>query len=472
MNRVNNKIEKWIYRLNVAPIGKLDWVLFFLMAIFMYFTLFYEDLAIIYQHSLTFLDSAFHLDLGNFYANTLAKPYNGVGAVYYWTVYLVIGIWNIPIWIVSQFIDIDIFSVKCLLWCKLEIVFFFVLVIWILGKILREYGYGKSNIRLAQFMFATALMTVMPTLATAQVDIITVFLILYGTYEYLKTDVITRKCVLIFAFAASLKIFALFVFIPLVLLREKRILAVLVDIMGGLLFIASSFVFYGWRNDYHESSDFLTDIMTTRLFATFVPGGNCGIPIFSALFVIICIWSYVTCVEKKEDYFYYANWISLVVFGTFFTCVFSHPYWIVLLSPYIIFSCMQNGKSRKVNFILEFFINVAVSIYYIGSFGVYITDGSFSFLILSKIAPISSKEIGSASQWFQGTEIYLPVLYGIFAACLLAFIVINYPENMPKTIEERKQVCENEVFDHGMIYLRLLMILVFILANIYISYVV
>ena len=81
---------------------------------------------------------------------------------------------------------------------------------YMLGKLLKDFHFSSKNIRLAQFLFMTGLMTVIPTLATAQVDIITVFLMLWGIREYLKTDKITWKFLLIFSFAASLKIFALF----------------------------------------------------------------------------------------------------------------------------------------------------------------------------------------------------------------------------------------------------------------------
>lgn len=472
MKKLKDTASICINRLNDAPISHIDWALFFVMAIFMYFTLFYEDLAIIYKHSLTFLESAFTLDLGNFYANTLANHYNGVGAVYYWTVYFVIGAWNLPIWILNKLFGINMFSVKCMLWCKMEIVFFLVLSTWMLGKLLKDFNFCKKNIRLAQFLFVSGLMTVMPTLAVAQVDIITVFLMLWGIREYLKTEQISWKFLLIFSFAASLKIFALFVFIPLVFLKEKKILPALGKLAAGLIFIFLSLAPYVWRDDYHESSDFLTDIMTRRLFETFIPGGNCGIPIFSALLVAISIWAYVTSVEKKEDYFYYANWIALTVFAIFFTTVFAHPYWIILLEPYLVIAYMQNIEKRKVNMILEFFINVIISFYYIGSFGVYITEGSFSYLILARLGLETNGGFGSAGELIEATGLYLPVFYGIFAVCLTAFVLLNFPRYMPQTEEQRVLAQEDNKFDHGMVYLRLFMILVFILANIFISYII
>lgn len=472
MKKCKETISIWVNRLNDAPISYVDWTLFFIMAIFMYFTLFYEDLDVTYKHSLTFLESAFTLDLGNFYANSLENSYNGLGAAYYWIVYLVIGIWNLPIWILNKLFDINMFSVKCTLWCKMEIVLFLVLSTWMLGKMLKDFDFHKRNIRLAQFLFVSALMTALPTLAVAQTDVITVFLMLWGIREYLKTEEINWKFLLIFSFAASLKLFALFVFIPLVFLKEKRILPALGNLLAGLIFVFLSLAPYAWRNDYHEASDFLTEIMTQRLFAVSIPGGNSSIPIFSALLVAICIWAYVTNVEKEEDYFYYTNWIALTVFAIFFTTVFAHPYWIVLLEPYLVIAYMQNIEKRKVNLLLEFFINVTITFYYVGSFGVYITERSFSYLVLPKFGIELNGGFETAGELIEATGLYLPVFYGVFAVCIAAFVIINFPRYMPKTETQRVLAQEDNKFDHGMIYLRLFLILVFILANIFISYII
>lgn len=163
--------------------------------------------------------------MANFYANSLAKPYFGFGAVYYWTVYLVIGIWNLPVWILQKLFGINVFSIKCLLWCRLEVVFFLILTLWMMEKLLREFGFGKEKYRFAQFLFASSLLVLLPTVSISQIDIITVFLMLLGIYEYIRTDKITWKFLLIFSFTASLKILCTVrVYSALVYCGEKRIL--------------------------------------------------------------------------------------------------------------------------------------------------------------------------------------------------------------------------------------------------------
>ena len=73
-------------------------------------------------------------------------------------------------------------------------------------------------------------------------------------------------------------------------------------------------------------------------------------------------------------------------------------------------------------------------------------------------------------------EPYISVLFGVFAVCLLAILAINRPgkekhtENVPYSLEWTKHVTEKPEFDHGMMYLRLVMILAYIFGCIYFAY--
>lgn len=482
----NTKINcsSWIKKINNAPIGRFDWILLGIMAVFMLVTMFYGDLPIIYNHSLTFWDSVTSFDMANFYANTLAKPYYGFGAVYYWTVYAVIGIWNLPIWLLRKFFGINAFSIKCMLWCRLEVVFFLVLTLWMLEKIMRDFGFEREKCRFVQFVFASSLLVILPTAAISQIDIITVFLMLWGIREYLKSERITWKFLLIFAFASSLKIFAMFVFIPLVMLREKRILAVIGDLVAGTVFILASLLPYAGRADYVESTSILNDVMVDRMFETVFPAGNLEIPIALTVLVGICIWAYATKIESREEYLYYVNWIALAVFADFFIFVFAHPYWIVLLAPYVVLLIVMNPERMKINILLEFFMEVAVTIVYLGTFGVYMTESTFADLVLTRLgmAPLregyySFEEWATKHEW----DSYLATLFGIFAICLIALLILNRPskvkgaentsENVSYSLEWKEHVKEKLEFDHGMIYLRLVMILGYIVGCIYFAYI-
>lgn len=468
MDRIKEKYSKLIAQINDMPLGRLDWGLLAVMSVFIFFTMFYGDLKIIYHHSLTFLDTLFAFDLPNFYANTMENPCYGFGAVYYWIVYAVIGIWNFPVWIVTRLFSVDIYAVGCLLWSKMQIVLFFFLTLKMIEQILKEFGFGKEKYRFVQFLFASSLFVVLPVTAIAQIDIITVFFMLWGIWEYLKSEKITWKFLLIFSFAASLKIFALFVFIPLVLLKEKRILFVLFDLAAGLLCVALCLIPYAGRQDYVESTSILNDVMVERMFSTVFPAGNTDIPIFLAILVALSIFAYAVQLKRREDYFYYAMWLSLAVFGGFFVFVFAHPYWIVLLAPYLAIFIVLRGDNQKLNMILEFFISSCLSIYYCITFQVYMTQETFEHLILKKIPRAGGAYAGDFIARHE-LELYVPIFFMIFAVCLAAFLILNRPKKyMP--FDCKKAVQRELKFDQGMIYLRLFGIFAFIVGCLYFSY--
>lgn len=474
MKQLQAKCSEWIKKVNGTSLGKADWVVLIALAAFMLVTMFYADLIIIYNHSLTFLDSLFSMDMGNFYANTLEKTYLGFGAVYYWTVYAVIGAWNLPIWILQKLFDINVFSMKCMLWCRLEVVFFLILTLYMLEKIMKDYGFSKEKYRFAQFMFTSSLMVLLPTVAISQVDIITVFLMLWGLREYLKAEKITWKFLLIFSFAASLKIFALFIFIPLVLLREKRILPAIWNLFVGTWFILICRLPYMGRADYTEATSILNNVMVQRMFDTTFPTGNAETPIFLAILIAISIWSYVTKINEKHQYFYYANWIALAVFAAFFVFVYAHPYWIVLMAPYMILLMVANPGLMKINMLLEFFAGTAVTFFYTATFQVYMTGDMLGYLILPRLG-LEPKNTGLNSGLSEMiTEMnltnYMMLFFAAFVVCMAAFVLLNRPEKDGRALQWKKQIDTPLEFDHGMIYLRLCCIIAFICGCLYFAY--
>lgn len=465
-------ISQKINQINSRPIELFDWILLIVMSVFLFFTVFYADLIIIYDHSLTFLDSLFQGDIANFYANTLERPSYDFGAVYYWTPYAIEGIWCLPIYILEKLFSINTHAVGCYIWIKLGIALALVAAIAMLTSILRDFNISKEKIRFAQFFFASSFLVVLPVIAVAQIDIIAIFFMLWGLREYFKSEKITWKFLLIFSFAASLKTFALFVFLPLVFLKEKRILAAVWDVFVGLWWILVCVIPYAWRDDYKESTAILNDVMIERLFSTQLQAGNVDIPIFWAILVAICIWAYVTHVDGQEERFSYANWIALAVFAAFFIFVFSHPYWIVLIVPYLTMIITANDGSRKVNMILEPLISAGCMFVYFGKFGVYLKEINMNLMVLAASGhPTNDKGYLESATWMikHGLDKYYGQAFAVFAVCLVAFLMINSPKKVSASWTRRQE--ETFTFDHGMIYVRQLMLLVYILAYLYIGYI-
>ena len=469
---MKNFLKDKIKKINGRQIAWDDWAFWAAMALFLFFTVFYADLIIIYDHSLTFLDSLFHGDIANFYANTLEHPSYDFGAVYYWTPYAIEGIWCLPIYILTKLFVIDTHAVGCYIWIKLGIVLALALTVAMLTAILRDYHVDKIRIRFAQFFFCSSFLVVLPVVAVAQIDIIAIFFMLWGLRDYFKSDKITWKFLLIFSFASSLKTFALFVFLPLVFLKEKRILAAVWDVFVGLWWILACVIPYAWRADYKASTAILNDVMIERLFSTKLQAGNVDISIFWAILVAICIWAYTTKVEGKNERFAYASWTSLAVFAAFFIFVFSHPYWIVLIVPFLTMLIVANNEDRKVNMILEPLISAGCMFVYFGKFGVYLKEINMNLMVLAASGhPTNNTGYLESATWMikHGLDKYYGQAFAVFAVCLVAFLIINKPKKVAMSWSKRGE--QSFAFDHGMIYVRQLMLLVYILAYLYIGYI-
>ena len=465
--KLSQKIDKY----NSRPIGKADWILLGIMGVFIYLTIFYADLIIIHDHSLTFLDSLFHGDISNFYGNTMKKPSYGFGAVFYWIPYLIQGVWSLPIYILNKLIHFAPDGVKAYLWIKLGICLMLLLATWLIGRILSDFEIGKEKIRFAQFMFLSSVLVMLPAVAISQIDIIALTLMLFGIREYVQSDKITWKFLLIFSFAAAAKTFALFLFLPLVFLKEKRTLYVIWDIFVGFWFILICVIPYAWREDYKESTAVLNDVMIERLFGTQFPAGNVNIPIFAALLIAICIWCYMQNITEKRQLFATVMWVGLFAYAAFFIFVFAHPYWIVLIVPFMILLLTLNGQQRKINMLLELILSVAVMFVYHTKFGVFMTETNIELMVLPKLGlKPNGTGFAQSSEWIveHGLDFYAPAVFAVFAVCLIAFLVINRPSRLIEGWNEEGN--ETIRFDHGMIAARLAVILFYIFGVLYFSY--
>jgi hypothetical protein len=215
----------------------------------------------------------------------------------------------------------------------------------------------------------------------------------------------------------------------------------------------------------------LNDVMIVRLFSTQLSAGNIDIPIFWAILVAVCIFAYVTQTGSAEERYAYANWIALAVFAAFFIFVFCHPYWIVLIVPFLTMIIVANDTARKVNMILEPLIAAGCMYLYVGSFGVYMTEDNLNLMVLAAAGhPTNGTGYLTSAQWMEahGLDQFYGQAFAVFVVCLVAFLVINRPGKVADAFGNRE---EKLVFDHGMIYVRQLMLLVYILAVLYIGYI-
>lgn len=442
----------------------VDWAILAVLGIFIYFTMLFDDLIITYSHGLCFWDSLFSGELENFYSYVETNSWGGWTAYYYISLYIVFAVWNLPVWIVSKIVPIDVYSTACLLWAKGMNLFFIVLICILIRRILEDFEIENNKQRAYLFLFLSSLNLILPSLAMAQYDIICCFFSLWGFYEYCKSPKISYKCLLIFAIAITMKIYALFIVIPLILLKEKRLLY----ICKNLFIVIVGLVLCVWPyRDVFASGNAQSGFNSgwrDRLFSVTLSGGNSVIPCFVVLYCLICIYAYYKTCKNKNEECINANWIALSVLFCIFTFVYCHPQWIVLLTPFLTIMIALNGI--KINYFLDLFLNIGISVYYCYYFNwVYGTELAFKYLIFNDMRiPYNEKYHNMAEMVdAHGFTVYMSSFFGIFVACAIALLIINKPN--------KEYVRTSYEIEANYLRLRLLPIFIYIVGTVLIAYV-
>lgn len=394
---------------------------------------------------------------GNF-TNFYASEYSGVkgsyipngvgGGAYDLFLYVVFALYNFPLWVVekvtgSSFLNFYFGRV----YMKGLLLLFTVLTALIIKKVILLLTNNKKLSNWATFLFLVSELLVTTIAVIGGYDIIAVFFSTAGLYFYLKNE--DKKFLLFFAMAIACKLFALWIFIPLLLLRRKNVLRIFADICLGLSIviipkILISTVSYGNGVIAHAN------IINNKIFC-----GNSGpisfgnIPLFFvATFVIWWI-----CWKKAKVTQYEIIYYCTISMATFFLFSQTYPYWIVLLTPYIAMLIALNSHNIKDNILLESIFSFGYILY-----NACIVRHCFNLnLIVYMLKPARfpvSGEFDYVDYGFSSFMTKISTAIGIdiehiaslfltcFAVGLILFLIKNrpqqYTDNIGDTIDFRK----------------------------------
>ena len=453
-------------------LDKMKWyaIGFLLFGIFM--TSLFPDIVITYTHSLNFLDCLFDGNFLGFYEYTMDRFYMGFPADYYVIIYIIFGIWNLPIWILTKICSIDPYSVAALLWVRTLVVVFLCGIFWILHKIF-EIIQEKDDEHV-YFMICTSLMFVLPNFVMGQYDAISLFFILLGVLQCLKDDKISWKALLIFAVAVPVKTLAIFPVVLIILHKEKKILAIIKDVAVSMTGLMLCIVPFMNNEGYQEAMTYNGGWLRKISMAALPSGWEAGISLFWLCFFGLCIVAYKLKSRDKKEYLDQITWILTAFYVMFFTITPVHPQWCVLIVPFMMILIRKKNGNYVLNILLETAAGVSMMLlqaYYYS--WVYFTNTN-NWLVLKNVeAKMDLKGVGSLREIY---EKMLPpelatILHAAFLATAAAIVIINNPWKEGKALEEsEKENVRLEVLKLD--WLRILSVLGYILVTFLIVYVI
>lgn len=380
------------------------------------------------NHSYLLLESVFRGEFFDFY-NVVAEHQN---AYYYLNhahynifVYLLFALWELPVFLFNAVFGFALNEIFLIYWAKLLSVGFFVASGFLVGRICDALHLAQSQTYTAVLLFLFHPIAFFGPMLMGQYDSLSVFFMLWAILFYLRGD--TLRFSLVMGLAALCKFFPLLVFVPLLLLAQKRLpsiakytaLALAPTALTTLLFLGRT-----------GEAGFFTQLMVDRMFALTVDTGGGKASVFVLFFAIVAFFAYLHTPQSKIAHNKLAIYLCMTVFGVLFLTLEWHPQWLVFLVPFLVITtCLQTQKAPW--FLLDIAMSAGFFLHCFYRFprqlGANLLDGGLA-------AHLGLVSLSGISGGWQGIDIFLnliPYLAALmpvlFAGALLCHLIFKLP---------------------------------------------
>lgn len=448
---MKNRVKSWKKAFYTIEPNRVEFGMAIIICVLIYFTMYYADNRDIFHVAFLTNEELFAGRSVNF-LGVMTHPY---GLVHQW----ICQIWILPVNLLVHLFEFDFLNPYTFLWCKLSIIVFGTCCIKEIKGIAKTVGIEEKNVKWMLFLLITTILVTLPVFHVAQTDCMYLWLMLMGFHALLKRDI--RKFVLWFALANSFKMISLFIFIPLVLLEEKKIMYVLRNLIIGGAIIPAQHLWYrvvGVLNGMIFPAQNSTESVTTAMQAVETRAEAMGgfysritkftlffefpavrkdysASLLIFLFVLFCIWCYKQKAEGIKEWYRLCLYTAVVSLAIFFITASPAPYWIIILYPYLFLLMYTNRQCLRFNLILEkAFTSMLFIVYVMSTFWVYGGAQTFEELFLAKWGIIPSghefQGVPNISGYLEkiGVGEVMPIVVAICLASIIGIIYVNYPK--------------------------------------------
>ncbi|MDE6744128.1 MAG: hypothetical protein K2J95_09645 [Lachnospiraceae bacterium] len=425
-------------------------------------TFYYCDINSNIRQGINVWEALFSGQFFHYYSINLKSLENGEmihPANYDMVMNILMGIWQLPLYILEKILNTNIQNYTLAkIWGELYPIIAIVYSGKILRKIALEISMSNEQAENAVFMFLTGTYALTVAGVIGQADTIGIMFILLAMENLIKDN--QRRFLFFFIIAAQCKFFALFIFIPIILLREKNLFKIALQTFAPLLV---SFLIdlpfkmidpLGTASKKTRLHAMLYDMTENRISLMGV-----DISVIFIVFSVICLFAYLHNKPEKPDLGKWYLYLGLCSILSTLVCYRDYPYWLIYVSPFIsilIFLKRENLLRRVLlETIASLSLTVGFLIFFHGSYAV-------NYLLLQQIYPadiINVEKINSVYDIIM-TENYCnawTLTYGIFIAWAIGFLISYFPDRVENGENELidKEKNENHETDSKQIHLLL-----------------
>lgn len=434
--------------------GKGKWILagsavYLFLCLLFFYSFIYNDIIETMRMGIDVWYSLFDGQLNYFYArrtpvDAIAYP-KTVQGVYDFPIYIVFALWNFPLWIAENFFGVDVFrSPACLMWGKTLLLFASFLIAGALYRLCGTLKMNEKSSLFAVILFLTSNFFMSSVIMMSAYDIVVLYFAILGIDYYFKGDM--KKFTFCFMCAIPLKFFALLIFVPLVLLREKRIWRIALYLIESVLPILIFRLFIPCRAVFEDPSSAAislgnifkaTELSNLAFLYTVTYEWPASL---SRIYLSLGFWGvlYLVCYFYKPDgeekIRKWGIYVCFLTFANLFITCMTHPYWVMLLLPFIVIMMAADRRYIYVNLVLETLMTwgmlLAQMFKFAWCFGSAIVAGMFWPSILGEMEEFTGYTVMNVLKrlGMEGAQGYL-IGAGctVFFGCIVLFALLNFP---------------------------------------------
>jgi hypothetical protein len=263
-------------------------------------------------------------------------------------IYLIFSLWNLPLHlfklITPEKLQLPFFYAISIAWAKLLLIVFFFASVKVVQKISQVVVDGINGSKQeAAYLFATAPIAIFAVFIFSQYDIIGLFFTLLGIYFYLKKD-FTRFS-WFFSVAICFKYFALGIYIPLILVIEKKISKIVKYLLIGISVTVAQLLAYSPSEAFREHIFYLVLGKVSGVYGTGLSFHN--LKLYTIIIYLLgCFYLYLKKFKFDFEWKRMAILVPIAAYGLMFLTVVWHPQWLIIVTPFFALSYIFI-KNRK-----------------------------------------------------------------------------------------------------------------------------
>lgn len=282
-----------------------------------------------------------HGSLNKYYVSSYPFREGGY-PLYDFFIYVIFAIWDLPLYIYEKINKISFEqNYFLILYAKSITIFFLVIGARELKKIAYHITNDEKKAYWSCFTYIFSVTTLQAVVIISGYDVISLFFTLCGVLAFLQKQ--DKKFIIYFSCAIGCKMFALWIFIPLVLLNYKKVWKVVMAFLGGIAIMVIPklyFVLYQALSGVQvlsEEEGLLTSANAVHYIDDYLWSGEAPIAtsyipwlfFFSLILWILCWFNKKKLTDKMIIY------VCLIGISIFMLTCFTHPQWMILIMPYI-----------------------------------------------------------------------------------------------------------------------------------------